>query len=249
VAAGTPLENIVMVSGIGCHAKIADYLNINSFYSLHGRTIPVAEGIKLGNPELKVICFVGDGDCYGEGLEHLLFAAKRNIDITVIIHDNRVYGLTTGQCTPTSPVGFKGRSTPRGSVEHPINPLLLLLSSGATYIARGYTHGIDLLKKLMKNAIEHKGFSAVDVLQVCATFYNLYEYYNKKVYELKDHDPGDQRAARKRIMEWDYSEEAKFSLGLFFQADRPSYEEAFSVKGADLNERRILVNSLIKPRV
>src|SRR3989338_5679823 len=112
---GTPLEDVVLVSGIGCHAKIVDYINVNSFYSIHGRANPAAEGIKLANPRLKVICLAGDGDAYGEGIEHLIFAAKRNIDITMIIHNNRVYGLTTGQYTPTSPFGFKGRSTPQGT--------------------------------------------------------------------------------------------------------------------------------------
>ena len=113
-AEGVPLANMVLVSGIGCHAKIADYINVNSFYSIHGRVAPAAEGIKLANPALKVIGFAGDGDAYGEGIEHLIFAAKRNIDITMIIHNNRVYGLTTGQYTPTSPLGFRGRSTPQG---------------------------------------------------------------------------------------------------------------------------------------
>ena len=136
---GRSLDDVVLVTGIGCHAKIADYLNINSVYTLHGRTIPVATGIKLANPRLTVICCAGDGDAYAEGLDHLIFAAKRNIDITMIVHNNRVYGLTTGQYTPTSPLGFKGKSTPAGTTEYPFNPLELMLASGATYIARGYT--------------------------------------------------------------------------------------------------------------
>ena len=178
---GIPLEKVVLVSGIGCHAKIVDYINVNSFYSIHGRVVPVAEAIKLARPDVKVIGFAGDGDAYGEGLEHLIFAAKRNIDITMIIHNNRVYGLTTGQYTPTSPLGFKGRSTPQGTKELPINPLELMLASGATFLARGTSHGIDLLKKIFKDALMHKGFSLVDVLQVCVTFYNMYEYYDKRV--------------------------------------------------------------------
>ena len=142
------MENVVLVSGIGCHAKIVDYVNVNSFYSIHGRVTPAAEAIKLARPGLKVIGFAGDGDAYGEGIEHLIFAAKRNIDITMLIHNNRVYGLTTGQYTPTSPLGFIGRSTPFGTKELPINPLEVMLSSGATYLARGTSHGIDLLKKI-----------------------------------------------------------------------------------------------------
>jgi len=131
-------EEVVVVSGIGCHAKIADYMQTNSFYTIHGRGIPVATGIHLGNPDLTVICSAGDGDAYAEGLDHLIFAAKRNVDITVIIHDNRVYGLTTGQYTPTSPPGFSGKSTPDGTHEDPFNPLELMLASGATFIARSY---------------------------------------------------------------------------------------------------------------
>lgn len=224
-AEGFPLEKVVIVSGIGCHAKIVDYINVNSFYSIHGRVVPVAEAIKLANPELKVIGFAGDGDAYGEGLEHLIFAAKRNIDITMIIHNNRVYGLTTGQYTPTSPLGFKGRSTPQGTKELPINPLELMLSSGATYLARGTSHGMDLLKNIFKEAVLHKGFSLVDVLQTCVTFYNMYEYYDKRVYELKGHDAGDFNQALNKIREWDYNIDAPIALGAFYKKDAPTFEE------------------------
>ena len=161
--------------------------------------------------------FAGDGDAYGEGLEHLLFAAKRNIDITVIIHDNRVYGLTVGQCTPTSPLGFKGKSTPAGTMELPFNPLKLMLASGATFLSRGYSHGLEQLKDIFRKAILHKGFALVDVLQVCVTFYNMYEYYNKRVYELKDHDPSNYEAAVKKIEEWNYNDDAPISLGILLQ--------------------------------
>jgi len=225
---GLPLENVVFVSGIGCHAKIVDYINVNSFYSLHGRVVPPAEAIKIANPKLKVIGFAGDGDAYGEGLEHLIFAAKRNIDITMIIHNNRVYGLTTGQYTPTSPLGFRGRSTPQGTKELPINPLELMLSSGATYLARGTSHGIELLKKLFKEAILHKGFSLIDVLQVCVTYYNMYEYYDKRAYELKDHNSGDFNQALDKIREWDYNNDSRICLGTFYKKDLPTFTERFS---------------------
>jgi 2-oxoglutarate ferredoxin oxidoreductase subunit beta len=179
--------------------------------------VPVCEAIKLANPELKVIGFAGDGDTYGEGLEHLIFAAKRNIDINIFIHNNRVYGLTTGQYTPTSPMGFKGRSTPAGTKEFPLNPLELMMASNASFIARGYSHGIELLKKIFKEAIGHKGFSLVDVLQVCVTYFNMYEYYNSRVYELKDHDPGDYKQAMEKIKEWDYNIDSKIPLGVFYK--------------------------------
>lgn len=225
---GLPLENIVIVTGIGCHAKIADYINVNSFYSIHGRVVPAAEGIKIARPGLKVIGFAGDGDAYGEGIEHLIFAAKRNIDITMIIHNNRVYGLTTGQYTPTSPLGYRGRSTPQGTKELPINPLELMFASGATYLARGTSHGMELLKKLFKEAIMHKGFSLVDVLQVCVTYYNMYAAYEKKAYELKDHNTADFKAALGKIREWDYNNfDAPIALGTFFKKDAPTFEESF----------------------
>lgn len=227
--AGEPIENFVIVSGIGCHAKIVDYINVNSFYSLHGRDIPTAEGIKIGNPKLKVIVFAGDGDCYGEGLEHLLFAAKRNVDITVIVHNNRVYGLTTGQYTPTSPLGFKGKSTPNGTVEMPFNPLELALTAGATFLARGYTHGIDQLKDVYKKAILHKGFSLVDTLQVCVTFYNMYDYYSKKVYELKGHDTENLEGTFLKLREWDYNTDSPIALGVFYDKKMPVFEERFIV--------------------
>lgn len=224
---GTPLDNIVLVGGIGQHAKMLDYVNVNSFYSLHGRAVPPAEAIKLAGPGLKVIVFSGDGDAYGEGIEHLIFAAKRNIDLTMIVHDNRVYALTTGQSTPTSPLGYKSRSTPGGTIERPLNPLDLLLASGATYLARGYSANLPLLKKLIKEAIAHKGFSLVDVLQVCVTFNNQYDYYNKHVYELKDHDPSDRDQALKKLREWDYNSEAPIALGTFYKKVMPTYDELF----------------------
>jgi len=219
------LENVVLVSGIGCHAKIVDYINVNSFYSIHGRVAPAAEAIKLAKPGIKVIGFAGDGDAYGEGMEHLIFAAKRNIDITMIIHNNRVYGLTTGQYTPTSPLGYRARSTPFGTKEMPINPLDVMLASGATFLGRGTSHGLELLKKLFREAILHKGFSLVDVLQVCVTFDNLYEFYDKRVYELQDHEPSDRQKALIKIREWDYNGDGRIPLGILYKAEMPAFDE------------------------
>lgn len=243
---GLGLENVVLVSGIGCHAKIVDYINVNSFYSLHGRVVPAASAIKIARPNLKVIGFAGDGDAYGEGLEHLIFAAKRNVDITMIIHNNRVYGLTTGQYTPTSPLGFKGRSTPLGTKEAPINPLELMLSSGAGFIGRGTSHGIDLLKKIFKEAIIHKGFSLIDVLQVCVTYYNMYEYYDKRVYELSNHDPHDYGAALDKIRQWDYNKDAPIGLGVFYKKEMPTFEEGFlKASGANI-DRESKIKDLLR---
>lgn len=246
---GMPLENVVIVSGIGCHAKIVDYINVNSFYSLHGRGFPAAEGIKLARPDLKVIGHAGDGDAYGEGIEHLIFAAKRNMDITAIIHNNRVYGLTTGQYTPTSPLGFKGRSTPQGTAELPINPLELMLSSGATFLARGTSHGLELLKKIFKEAILHKGFALVDVLQVCVTYYNMYEYYDKRVYELKDHDPADYGKASAKIREWDYNADSPIALGVLYKKDAPTFEDRFSKSDAGNVNREDAIRKIMEEAV
>jgi len=244
---GTPLEKVVLVSGIGCHAKIVDYVNVNSFYSIHGRVVPVAEAIKISNPDLQVIGFAGDGDAYGEGLEHLVFAAKRNIDITMIIHNNRVYGLTTGQYTPTSPQGFKGRSTPRGALETPLNPLELMLASGATFLARGYSGSLELLKRVFREAIFHKGFALVDVLQVCATFFNMYDYYNKKVYELKEHDPTDYGQVSAKIKEWDYNSDAPIALGVLYRKLASTFEGKLQKPGIDPTERQRRLDGLLKP--
>lgn len=248
-----PIENFVLLGGIGCHGKLVDYLNVNSFYGIHGRSVPAATGIRLANPDLKVICHVGDGDIYAEGLDHLLFAAKRNSDITVIVHDNRVYGLTTGQYTPpTSPAGFRGRSTPPGGItEHPpLNPLeVMLAAGGATHIARGYTRKVQHLKGLFKEAIMHRGgFSFVDVLQICATYFNLTDYYNEHAYEMKEDevDTGRFESALGKIREWDYDREAPIPLGTFYSVGKPIYEEEFRALTADRSDRRALVRNVIE---
>lgn len=244
-----PLEKFVLVSGIGCHGKIVDYVNVNSFYSIHGRSVPVAEGIKMANSGLKVICFAGDGDAYGEGLEHLIFAAKRNVDITVIIHNNRLYSLTAFQYSPTSPLGFKGRSTPNGTIEPPLNPLELMLASQATYLARGSSLKLDLLMRLFREAIMHKGFALVDVLQVCVTFSNLYEYYSKHVYELENHDPGNFQAAFNAIREWDYNSDARIPLGVFYQKEAPTFEDKMMSFPADIESKDSKIKEFLSKRM
>lgn len=224
---GFDLHRVALVSGIGCHAKIVDYVDVNSFYSIHGRVPPAMSGIKLANPDLLVIGHSGDGDAYGEGVEHLIFSAKRNIDVTYIIHNNRVYGLTTGQFTPTSPAGFKGRSTPMGSPEEPLNPIELMISSGATFVARGFSGNIKHLQNLIHAAIDHKGFSFIDVLQPCFTFFNTYNYYQERVYEITDqeHDASDRATALAKAGEWAYSEGERIPIGIFYQMEKPTYEE------------------------
>lgn len=220
-----PKENFVIVTGIGCHGKIADYLNLNSFYSLHGRAIPVATGIKLANPNLIPIVCVGDGDIYSEGLEHLIFAAKRNSNIKVLVHNNRTFSLTTGQFTPTSPKGFKGKSTPKGSIEEPFNPIELMLISGASFIARGYVAKIDHLKNLIKKSILHQGFAFIDILQPCLIYFNTFDFYNQNVYELEEKDLDNFNLALEKSRQWNYQNAGKIPLGIFYQKQKPTFEE------------------------
>lgn len=226
---GHPVENTVLVTGIGQHGKTFDFMNLNGFYAIHGRTIPVAAGIKLANPDLKVICVAGDGDCYAEGLDHLIFGAKRNLDITVLVHDNRVYALTTGQFTPTSPYGYKGRSTPGGEHEFPVNPLDLMLGSGASFIARAYTRQHESLKRVIREAILHRGFSFVDILQICATYNDLTEYYNARIYDWDEADATDFEAAYKKAREWDYNRDAKIGLGVMYRKKAPVWGDSYPV--------------------
>ncbi len=235
IAEGTPLEKFIIVSGVGNHAKIVDYLHVNSFYSIHGRAIPVAEAIMLADPEAKVICFVGDGDSFAEGLDHLIFAAKRNIDITVVVHDNRTYALATGQFTPTSQEEFTGGTMPEGAKEESFNPLELMLVSGASFIGRGYPIKKDHFKQLLKEAIVHKGFSIVDVLQVCITFNNLYSAYNKNVYEMVDGDLDNSDEALKKIRSWKYKDsDEPIPIGTFFKTSRPGFEEKYQKLKLDM---------------
>jgi 2-oxoglutarate ferredoxin oxidoreductase subunit beta len=222
---GFPVEKVVLVAGIGQHGKLFDFLNVNGFYSLHGRTIPVATGIRLANPDLRVICVTGDGDSYAEGLDHLIFAAKRNLDITVLVHDNRVYGLTTGQFTPTSPYGYRGHSTPRGGRELPLNPMELMLASGASFIGRGYTGRRGELSSLIREAILHRGFSFVEILQICATYNDLSEYYDERIYPWPGEDAGDREAAHRKAREWDYTSDARIGLGVMYRHTAPTFED------------------------
>lgn len=219
VAEGIALDEIVVTCGIGCHGKIFDYLNLSGIYALHGRALATAQGIKLADPALKVISFGGDGDSLGEGLEHTLFAAKRNMDVTLILHNNGNYGLTTGQFSPLSALGYKGLSTPRGNIERPFEPIPLLLEAGATFVARAYSSKTEHLRDMITAAVKHKGFSFVEVLQPCVTYNNSYNYYNQKV-KLLEAIPSRkvQSVELARATEEIY-------LGIFYQNQQPVYHE------------------------
>lgn len=231
VEEGYPLNKFTLVSGIGCHAKIYDYLNINGFYSIHGRVLPTAIGIKLSNPELIVLGFGGDGDTYAEGTAHFIHAARYNADITMIVHNNQVFALTTGQATPTSEKGYKGKSTPEGKWDEPMNPVLLALTAGATFVARGYAYDVKHLTWLIKEGVKHKGFAFIDVIQPCVTFHNIAPYVRERMYRLEetDHDPTNYEEALKRAMEWNYNldPDAKIPVGIFYRVERETMEEGF----------------------
>ncbi|MBN2094064.1 MAG: 2-oxoacid:ferredoxin oxidoreductase subunit beta [Candidatus Zambryskibacteria bacterium] len=217
------IEDLVIFSGIGCHGKITDYLNINSFTSLHGRLVPTMTGVKCANPNLKIVGFSGDGDSLDEGIAHLIHAAKRNSDISLFIHDNKIFALTTGQFNALSSKGFKGKSTPEGNIEEPLNPLLIALSSGATFVARTYAGDIQGTKKIMQEAINHKGFAFVDIIQPCITFFDTRDYFKDKIYWLEDNYPRDDfNKALEKITE---STQEKVSLGIFYKKDKPTFEE------------------------
>ncbi|WOF15861.1 2-oxoacid:ferredoxin oxidoreductase subunit beta [Methanoplanus sp. FWC-SCC4] len=244
---GVSADDIIIVAGIGCHGKIADYMNVNTLYSLHGRAIPFATGIKVANPDLKVICCVGDGDAYAEGLDHLIFAAKRNVDITVIVHNNRVYGLTTGQYTPTSPLHYKGKSTPQGSFEKPINPIEIMLSAGATYVARGYTEQMKKLKEIVSAGINHKGFSFIDILQICASYFEKTDYYDNFVYNLTENNTSDLKEAFSFATEWNYNNESKIPLGIFYNSLEETFEDKFVKKSQSFSKRKKIILEHLKP--
>jgi 2-oxoglutarate ferredoxin oxidoreductase subunit beta len=215
------IENLVVGSGIGCHGKISDYLNINGFYGLHGRIIPTMTGVKLANPALKVVAFSGDGDSLAEGMEHFIHGAKRNSDISLFLHNNQVFALTIGQVTPTSSKGYKGRTTPEGSVEEPIIPLALSLLSGATFIARTYALKIPETKEIMKQAMEHKGFALVEIIQPCITFFDSRDYFKDRLEWLpKTYDKKDYQGALKELT----NPGDKTKLGIFYQASKPTFE-------------------------
>ncbi|OUJ18758.1 2-oxoacid:acceptor oxidoreductase, beta subunit [Methanonatronarchaeum thermophilum] len=241
---GYKKENIVISTGIGCHAKIFDYLDLNGFYGLHGRVPPLLYGIKLANPELTVIGFAGDGDILNEGISHLIHNAKRNLDATMLIHNNKVYALTTGQFTPTSPKGFKGKSTPKGSPEEPINPIHLLLGSKATFIARCYPGERKHFKKTLKQAINHKGFSVIEILQPCVAFYNTWKHYSEHITKLEqqNYDPTDKKLAWKKA---DY-ENDQIPIGIFYQEKKPTYTENLNQPNKTNNKKTKVDKTLQK---
>ncbi len=231
---GLRREEVVAVTGIGCHGKFTDYINVNGFHAIHGRVLPAATAIKLANHGLTVLGFAGDGDAFNIGMGHLAHAARRNVDITYVIHDNLIYGLTTGQTSPTSKKGFVTKTSPRGSFEPGVNPLTQALTGDATFVARTFAGEPKQMTEVLKKAIRHEGFALVDVLQPCVTFnrVNTYQFYKERVYKLEDegHDTSDFDAAYHKALEWG----DRIPIGVFYQEQRPPYQTSFPVlkKGA-----------------
>lgn len=227
---GYDLKNFAMACGIGCHGKIFDYLNISGFYGLHGRTIPTAIGLKLGNPNLNVIAFAGDGDTYSEGVEHFVSAGKHNANVALFVHDNQSFSLTTGQPTPTSEKGFKNKIDYSGMKQtNPLNPLMLALSSGITFIARANARYPQQTAKIMEAAIKHKGFAFVEIIQDCIVFNVPINNRDKNMYYL-DKIPSTKDEALKIIQEYDYNiptENQKIALGIFWQEQRLTLEDQY----------------------
>lgn len=224
---GIPREQCLIVTGIGCHGKIYNYININGIHGIHGRVLPVMTGIKLANHDLTVIGCAGDGDQFDEGLGHLPHATRRNVDVKLFTHNNKVFGLTTGQTSPTSIKGYVSKTSPKGAFPPRIEPLKIALASNASFVARGWVGDVSHLKELMKAAIQHKGFALLDMLQVCFTFNRVqtYQFYRDRVYKLEEsgHDSSDYYAAMKHAEEWG----DQIPIGIFYQEDRPIYRSAF----------------------
>ena len=233
-------EKVVTVTGIGCHGKISNYIKANGIHVIHGRVLPVATAIKLANRELTVIGFAGDGDAYNIGMGHFSHAARRNPDITYVVHNNLVYGLTTGQTSPTSKKGHKTKSTPRGVFEQAVNPITQALASDASFVARGYAGDMHHLTELFKQAITFPGFALVDVLQPCVAWnrINTYDFYRERVYKLEetDHDPTNLMQAYEKAYEW----EERIPIGIFHRKERPVYRENFPfLEGDPLVKQRL----------
>ncbi|MFQ6618904.1 MAG: 2-oxoacid:ferredoxin oxidoreductase subunit beta [Fidelibacterota bacterium] len=218
-------HEILLVSGIGQAGKLPHYMKCNTFNGLHGRTLPPATGAKLANHELTVIAVGGDGDTYGEGGNHFIHAIRRNIDVTMLVHNNQIYGLTKGQASPTSDAGMVTKVQPHGVVSSPLNPLSLAISLNCSFVSRSFSGDVKHLTSMLVEAIKHKGFSLVDVLQPCVTFnkINTYSWYRKRVYDLNEnsHNPKDKIKAFKKALEWG----ERIPIGVFYKDERPSFEE------------------------
>ncbi len=236
-------KDVLIVSGIGCSSNFPHFLSTYGFHGPPGRILPAATGVKLANPDLTVIGAGGDGDGYGIGLNHFIHTARRNFDLTYIVMNNQIYGLTTGQYSPTSQEGMVTKSTPEGALDSPVNPIALALGSGATYVSRGFSGDTKQMTDLIAGAIEHEGFALVDALSPCVTYnkVNTYPWFRERVYKLEDagHDTSDLEGAYALSREWF----EKIPIGVFYQVEKPTYEaqDPGIKRGNPLRQERLLV--------
>ena len=219
-------HQFTIVSGIGQGAKLPHYMKCNTFNGLHGRTLPVATGLRLANSDMLVIAVAGDGDCYGEGGNHLIHAIRRNVNVKLFVHNNQVYGLTKGQASPTTAPGTITKTQPFGSSSTQLNPLALAISLDCSFVARAFAGaaGLPFLKEIMKEAINHEGFALIDILQNCVSFnkVNTFHWYKERVYQLeKNYDPTDRVEAFRRSLEWG----EKIPTGIFYRNEKSSLEK------------------------
>ena len=223
---GKKPREVLLVAGIGQAAKLPQYLTANAFCGLHGRALPAAVAAKMANSSLTVIVDTGDGETYGEGGNHFLHNIRRNVDIAHFVHDNQIYGLTKGQVSPTTDA-----CTPQSryacNLNLPMNPLLIALAAGATFVARGFSGDIEHLSEMMKAAIQHEGYALLDILQPCVSFNktNTFAWYKERVYRMEGHDSGSPDAAMKKVAEWG----EKIPLGIFYQVKAPTFHQKHEV--------------------
>jgi 2-oxoglutarate ferredoxin oxidoreductase subunit beta len=223
-------HQVFFVTGVGCGSKLPHYMRSTGFHTLHGRTLAVATGARLANHGLPVITVHGDGDSWNEGMNHFVQTVRRNINLVDVVQDNRIYGLTKGQYSPTSEQGKRTPTSPHGSIERPVNPPALALALGATFVSRGYSGELRHLVWLIGEALQHPGYALVDVLQPCVTWNRSYAYafYKDRVYKLDEeegYDPSDYAAAWDRAHQWG----ERIPIGIFYKdASVPSYEEQVS---------------------
>ncbi|QJD83298.1 2-oxoacid:ferredoxin oxidoreductase subunit beta [Cohnella herbarum] len=223
---GLEPEQLAVISGIGCSGRISGYINAYGLHGIHGRSLPIAQGVKLANRELTVIASGGDGDGFAIGMGHTVHAIRRNLDITYIVMDNQIYGLTKGQTSPRSAEGFKTKSTPEGSIETTLSPLEIALSAGATFVAQSFSSDLKQLTSLIEQGLNHKGFSLINVFSPCVTFnkINTYDWFKENIVNLEqfpEYDPSNRIAAMTKIMETN-----GMLTGLIYQnKERKSYEQ------------------------
>jgi 2-oxoglutarate ferredoxin oxidoreductase subunit beta len=233
-------HDAITISGIGCSSNLPGFINTYGMHTLHGRALAVATGVQMANHTLKVIVTGGDGDGFGIGGNHFLHTMRRNVDLLYLVMDNQIYGLTTGQTSPTSRKGMKTKSMPYGNVEEPINPITIALAAGATFVARGYSADPKHLADLIRQGIEHKGFAFIDVFSPCVTYNhdNTYAWFKERVRKLEEdasYNPSDWREAMKRALLWG----DEIPIGKFFQrTDLPSLDQSEPI----LNEGGPLVH-------